>query len=128
MPAQAMAHRATARQLVGHEGGHIELCTELHTSRVMPAATDGGHAPLHLAQHPQGLAAQASRAGVAARNDAVAVVALALRCLTAAGNHEAARGFPQRMVLAADSGAGKPVSTVHVQSGSLLLFSQSSEI
>lgn len=75
IPRKTMAHRASAHQFIGHERVDIKLCIELYGGRVFPCATQRGHSALHLAQHPDCLGAQAARAGIAARDDVVAVVA-----------------------------------------------------
>src|SRR5208282_3556223 len=78
MPGQAVARRAALDQLVGEERMDVAHGVELHRAGVAPARADRRHAALHLAEYPARLLAQARRARVAARDDVVAIVRLAL--------------------------------------------------
>src|SRR5690606_19628458 len=91
-PGEAVAQHAAASELLGEEGMNVVHRVELRARRVLPAGPEGAHAPLHLVEHPARLFAQPLRAHVAAADDVVAVVALALGNFGAARDYEGARG------------------------------------
>ena len=96
MPCQAVAHCTASRQIVGNEGVDVVHGVKLHGGCVVPRGAECGHPALHFTQHPGRLLAQAGGAGVAARDDVVAVIALAFWRLAAAGDYKAAPWIARR--------------------------------
>src|SRR5262245_50297582 len=91
MPGQAGPRGTPPNDLVGEERVEIMNRIDLGRGRVMPGKTERRQSPLHLAEHEPRLFAQAVRADIAARDDVVEIILVALLHFAAAGDDEGGR-------------------------------------
>src|SRR6266699_4808418 len=91
MPSQAGPRRPASHDLLGQERVKVMNGIDLGCRGVMPAKAERGQPPLHLAEHEARFLAQALRADVAARDDAVEIIVVAFRHFPAPGDDERRR-------------------------------------
>src|ERR1700761_3107301 len=88
LPGQAVPGGAAHDELLGEEGMDVAQRIGLHRGGAGPTDAEQAHPPFHLAQHPAGLGAESFGREVTGGDDVVAVTALPLRRLSAAGDGE----------------------------------------